>query len=200
MVIDSIDFRRDIVFPDPLALDGKERREVGFNQAFVLATPGMDRHLAYVGMTRHREEATLYAGSDDFKNFETLKDRLSRARPKDTTLDYAHRRGLEPNAQPVHRPKDREAGWQKERDDPVDRFKRAQREFIKVAGRSDLDPEAKLRAAELRKDMKSVAKEISKSSSLMQEAERAGIAGQVNDLARENQRGLSKEKSFEMER
>ncbi len=31
------------------------------DRAFVLATPGMDRHLAYVGMTRHREGAELRA-------------------------------------------------------------------------------------------------------------------------------------------
>jgi ATP-dependent exoDNAse (exonuclease V) alpha subunit len=39
----------------------------------MLATPGMDRHLAYVGMTRHREGVEVYAGRDDFapqiKNF-----------------------------------------------------------------------------------------------------------------------------------
>jgi len=29
---------------------------------------GMDRHLADVGMTRHREAATLYAGRDDFRD------------------------------------------------------------------------------------------------------------------------------------
>ncbi len=65
------------------------------DRAFVLATPGMDRHLAYVGMTRHREGAELYAGRDDFKGFDELKERLSRARPKDSTLDYAQRRGME---------------------------------------------------------------------------------------------------------
>jgi ATP-dependent exoDNAse (exonuclease V) alpha subunit len=35
------------------------------DQTFMLATPGMDRHLSYVGMTRHREGAGLYAGRDD---------------------------------------------------------------------------------------------------------------------------------------
>jgi ATP-dependent exoDNAse (exonuclease V) alpha subunit len=55
----------------------------------------MDRHLSYVGMTRHREEAKLYAGNDDFRDFEALRERLSRARPTDTTLDYAQRRGFE---------------------------------------------------------------------------------------------------------
>ena len=91
-------------------LDGKQERQVCFeprnyaaidhgyaatvhkaqgttvDRVFLLATPGMDRHLSYVGMTRHREEARLYAGNDDFKDFDALKGRLSRARPKDTTL------------------------------------------------------------------------------------------------------------------
>jgi Ti-type conjugative transfer relaxase TraA len=202
-------------------LDGKEQREVSFafrdygameygyaatvhkvqgatvDHVFVLATPGMDRHLAYVGMTRHREEATLYAGKDDFKSFEALKDRLSRARPKDTTLDYAQRRGLERAAQPNERQADRIGQPEV---DAIERFKRAQREFIKVAGRFDLDRQAKARAAELRQEMKWAAEEISRSAGLMREAERAGIGGQVRSLNRENQRVMSKEKGFEMER
>ena len=100
-------------------LDGREGREVDFQlndyaaldygyaatvhkaqgatveRSFVLATPGMDRHLAYVGMTRHRDGVELFAGHDDFKDFTALQERLSRARLKDFTLDYAHRRGLQ---------------------------------------------------------------------------------------------------------
>ncbi len=63
-------------------------------RSFVLATPGMDRHLAYVVMTRHREGVELFVGGDDFRDFDALKQRLSRVRLKDFTLDYAHRRGL----------------------------------------------------------------------------------------------------------
>lgn len=102
-----------------IRLDGREGREVEFRLAdyaaldygyaatvhkaqgatversFVLATPGMDRHLAYVGMTRHRDGVELFAGREDFGDFEALKQRLSRARLKDITLDYARRRGLQ---------------------------------------------------------------------------------------------------------
>ncbi|MEA3270361.1 MAG: Ti-type conjugative transfer relaxase TraA [Pseudomonadota bacterium] len=39
---------------------------VTVDRAYLLATPGMDRSLTYVGMTRHREAATLFAGADDF--------------------------------------------------------------------------------------------------------------------------------------
>jgi Ti-type conjugative transfer relaxase TraA len=67
---------------------------VTVERSFVLATPGMDRHLAYVSMTRHREKVGLFVGRDDFDDFEALKERLSRARLKDFTLDYAQRRGL----------------------------------------------------------------------------------------------------------
>jgi hypothetical protein len=76
----------------------------------------------------------------------------------------------------------------------------AQREFIKVAGRFDLDPDAKLRAAEARQQMSSAAEEISKDAGLMREAERTGILDQVKSLIRENRRGLSKERGFELER
>jgi ATP-dependent exoDNAse (exonuclease V) alpha subunit len=37
------------------------------DKTFVLATPGMDRHLSYVAMTRHRDGAEVYTGRDDFK-------------------------------------------------------------------------------------------------------------------------------------
>ncbi|HTQ09548.1 MAG TPA: Ti-type conjugative transfer relaxase TraA [Fimbriimonadaceae bacterium] len=208
-----------------VALDGAQKGEVSFDlrsyaaidhgyattfhkaqgatvdQVFVLATPGMDRHLAYVGMTRHREEATLYAGNDDFKNFDALKERLSRARPKDLTLDYAQRRGFEAAAEPRRTLNEREAGRGREPgQSPIERFKQAQGEFIKVAGRFDLDPEAKQSTSKLREEMKSAAQEISKDANLMREAERAGFAGQVTSLARENRRELSKGKGFEMER
>jgi hypothetical protein len=49
----------------------------------------MDRHLTYVAMTRHREEARLYAGRDEFKDLQGLSERLGRAGLKETTLDYA---------------------------------------------------------------------------------------------------------------
>jgi hypothetical protein len=65
------------------------------DRTFVLASGGMDRHLAYVGMTRHRDSATLYAGHDDFRDEGALARRLSRARPKESTLDFAERRGFE---------------------------------------------------------------------------------------------------------
>lgn len=67
---------------------------VTVERSFVLATPGMDRHLAYVSMTRHREDVGLFVGRDDFDDFDALKERLSRARLKDFTLDYAQRRGF----------------------------------------------------------------------------------------------------------
>jgi Ti-type conjugative transfer relaxase TraA len=65
------------------------------DRAFMLASGGMDRHLAYVGMTRHRDDAALYAGRDDFKDERAMVRRLGRARPKVSTLDFAERRGFE---------------------------------------------------------------------------------------------------------
>jgi Ti-type conjugative transfer relaxase TraA len=94
-------------------LDGAERREVTFDlkdyahvdhgyaatvhkaqgvtvdRAHVLATPHMDRHAAYVGLTRHREGVSLHYGRDDFRDGKGLAWSLGRERAKDTTLDYA---------------------------------------------------------------------------------------------------------------
>ncbi|SEF13154.1 Ti-type conjugative transfer relaxase TraA [Rhizobiales bacterium GAS191] len=71
------------------------------DRSFVLASPVDDRHLAYVAMTRHRDEAKLYYATEDFKN-QTLVEGLSRSRAKEATTDYhvvidafLERRGLE---------------------------------------------------------------------------------------------------------
>lgn len=68
------------------------------DRSFVLASGSMDRHLTYVGMSRHRDQVTLYAGRDEFKDVAALSSRLSRAGLKETTLDYAQRRGLDQTA------------------------------------------------------------------------------------------------------
>lgn len=66
------------------------------DRTHVLVSGTMDRHLTYVAMTRHRDTATLYADQREFKDVEALSAKLSRAGLKETTLDYAARRGLEP--------------------------------------------------------------------------------------------------------
>jgi hypothetical protein len=78
---------------------------VTVDRAHVLATPYLDRHAAYVGLTRHRDAVTLHYGRDDFAEPARLARTLGRERTKDTTLDYdrddlarryAERRGLDP--------------------------------------------------------------------------------------------------------
>jgi Ti-type conjugative transfer relaxase TraA len=67
---------------------------VTVDHAHVLATDGLDRHAAYVGMSRHRETLAVHYGADDFKDRDQLTRTLGRERAKDTTLDFAERRGL----------------------------------------------------------------------------------------------------------
>lgn len=68
------------------------------DRSFVMASATMDRHLTYVAMTRHRLQATLYAGRDAFNDMHALTASLGRSGLKQTTLDYtgtfAERRGL----------------------------------------------------------------------------------------------------------
>lgn len=79
------------------------------DRVHVLATPGMDRHLGYVAMTRHRHAVVLHGAHADFvpdwrraklgpspstdvldtAAFEGLARRLSRDGSKASTLDYA---------------------------------------------------------------------------------------------------------------
>src|SRR3546814_5698876 len=53
------------------------------DRTHVLATPGMDRHSAYVALSRHRDGVALHYGRDDFKDRGKLVSTLSRDRPKD---------------------------------------------------------------------------------------------------------------------
>jgi Ti-type conjugative transfer relaxase TraA len=79
---------------------------VTVDRAHVLATPHMDRHAAYVGLTRHRDGVALHYAAEDFADPARLARSLGRERAKDTTLDYdrdeldlvrryAERRGLD---------------------------------------------------------------------------------------------------------
>ena len=62
---------------------------VTIDRAHLLATPGMDRHSAYVGMSRHRDGVQLHYGRDDFTDPRQLARVLSRDRAKDMAGDYA---------------------------------------------------------------------------------------------------------------
>ncbi|WP_426265417.1 Ti-type conjugative transfer relaxase TraA, partial [Sphingomonas sp. PWP1-2] len=62
---------------------------VTVDRAHVLATPGMDRHSAYVGMSRHRDAVQFHYGRDDFADQRQLVRALSRDRGKDMAGDYA---------------------------------------------------------------------------------------------------------------
>lgn len=59
------------------------------DRAHVLATPGMDSHGAYVGLSRHRIGVELHYGRDDFADQGKLVRTLSRERAKDMASDYA---------------------------------------------------------------------------------------------------------------
>lgn len=58
------------------------------DRAHVLAGRSMDRHMAYVALSRHRDGVSLHYGRDQFATREKLIRTLSRQRLKDTTLDY----------------------------------------------------------------------------------------------------------------
>ncbi|MDX3930224.1 MAG: AAA family ATPase, partial [Shinella sp.] len=60
---------------------------VTVDRAHVLATPGMDRHSAYVGLSRHRDDVQLHYGRDDFADQRQLVRALSRDRGKDMAGD-----------------------------------------------------------------------------------------------------------------
>ncbi len=83
------------------------------DRAHVLASAHMDRHAAYVALTRHRDGVVLHYGREEFADAGQLGRALARARLKDTSLDYeadelaqsyAAWRGLAPESDIVVRP------------------------------------------------------------------------------------------------
>jgi Ti-type conjugative transfer relaxase TraA len=72
------------------------------DRTYVLATPGMDSHSAYVALSRQRERVDLHYGQEDFADQGRLVRTLSRDRAKDLASDYsaeperqfAERRGI----------------------------------------------------------------------------------------------------------
>ena len=58
------------------------------DRTHVLATPGMDSHGAYVGLSRHRDGVALHYGRDNFADQSKLVRTLSRERGKDMASDY----------------------------------------------------------------------------------------------------------------
>ena len=65
------------------------------DRAHVLATPGLDRHAAYVALSRHRTGIDLHYGRDDFASTDKLVRTLSRDRAKDMATDYTPERADE---------------------------------------------------------------------------------------------------------
>jgi hypothetical protein len=77
------------------------------DRVHVLATPGLDRHAAYVALSRHRRRVDLHYGEDDFADRARLVRTLARERPKDMASDYfrefAERRQIRVLGQSVRR-------------------------------------------------------------------------------------------------
>jgi Ti-type conjugative transfer relaxase TraA len=58
------------------------------DRCFVMASSTMDRHLTYVAMTRHRQDARLYADGETFANTAALSEQLGRSGAQSMALDY----------------------------------------------------------------------------------------------------------------
>lgn len=84
---------------------------VTVDRAHVLATPGLDRHGAYVALSRHRDSVHIHYGRDEFQDLGKLTRVLSRERAKDMASDFAERRDIHvPAAMQPKVPPQRERG------------------------------------------------------------------------------------------
>ena len=69
-----------------------------------------------------------------------------------------------------------------------------------MAGLADFDPKAKVRAGELREEMKRASQEIAKDPARMREAEREGFAPQVRNFVRQAEKERGREKGRGVEK
>ncbi|WP_454758528.1 Ti-type conjugative transfer relaxase TraA [Caulobacter segnis] len=80
-------------------------RDITVDRVHVLASPRMDRHGAYLALSRHRLRASLQASREDFAALSALTACLGQERNKDRALDlawaFAERRGLTPPKDPA---------------------------------------------------------------------------------------------------
>jgi hypothetical protein len=113
----------------------------------VLATPGLDRHAAYVALSRHREAVELHYGRDDFAGPDRLAATLSRERGKDMASDYGRgdvghvppSRASPAQAQPDlfgDEPAKASERTRKNLEQAVVRFARATREIVRMRTRN----------------------------------------------------------------
>lgn len=58
------------------------------DRSYLLASRHVDRHAAYVGLSRHRDSTELCWSRDEFKHFTDLGKNFARDRSKDMSVDY----------------------------------------------------------------------------------------------------------------
>ncbi len=73
-------------------------QSASLDRVFVFASATMDKSLAYVAMSRHRDDCTAFVPTSELADFKALTWAFSRTAPKATTLDYAEKRGLVPKS------------------------------------------------------------------------------------------------------
>ncbi|GEL65436.1 hypothetical protein KBA01_27220 [Kozakia baliensis] len=161
---------------------------VTVDRAHVLATGSLDRHGAYVALSRHRDGVAVHWARDDVGNRETLVARLSRERLKDTTLDYAPgaidaedaatdegrfrwRRGIAAEPAPVDLAREIEDGRARFRS-----RRRAHQDARAAARQQRLDAEALLPRWDRIEEMWQVARAHPLEARLTTTAEREGLA------------------------
>src|SRR3546814_569785 len=84
----SFDFKHYAHVDHGFAATIHKAQGVTVDRTHVLATPGLDRHAAYVALSRHRDSVQLHYGEDDFADRGQLVRTLSRERAKDMASDY----------------------------------------------------------------------------------------------------------------
>ena len=67
---------------------------VTVDKSHVLVSNGWDRHLAYVAMSRHKDDLQLYLGKEQFEKFSVDKT-ISQARVQESAVEFAQRHAID---------------------------------------------------------------------------------------------------------
>lgn len=91
----AFDYKEYNKFDHGYAMTVHKSQGATVDRSFVLATQHFNKHAAYVSMSRHRDDATLYFGKNEFRDIDHLKDAMEQRRLKSLVLDFADYRGFE---------------------------------------------------------------------------------------------------------
>jgi len=91
VVVDSLDYDE---ISHGYAMTIHKSQGVTVDQSRVLLSAGWDRHLAYVAMSRHKDDLAVYYGAEHFTK-RSINEVIDQSRIQESAIDFAQRHGID---------------------------------------------------------------------------------------------------------